>query len=141
LEALLLAGDEAAVARLLRDEPSGLAEARRRYLMIEASRRDRELVLQLRDLYDGACQICGWAPRASYGADICEAHHVRWLSRGGEDGLANLVLLCPNHHRAVHHCDAPYDFDRSGFLFGETIELLADRRHTLAPYAPVEPRV
>jgi hypothetical protein len=25
---------------------------------------------------------------------------VRWLSRGGEDALTNLVLVCPNHHRA-----------------------------------------
>jgi hypothetical protein len=32
----------------------------------------------------------------------------------------------------VHRCDAPYDFDRSGFPFGETVELLADQRHTLA---------
>jgi len=132
LEALLLAGDDAAVARLLRNEPSGLVEERRRYLMIEAGYRDRDLELQLRDLYDGACQICPWAPRASYGTDICEAHHVRWLSRGGEDGLTNLVLLCPNHHRAIHRCDAPYDFARSGFLFGETIEVLTDQRHILA---------
>jgi len=132
LEALLLAGDDAAVARLLRDEPSGLAEERRRYLTVEAARRDRELVLQLLELYGGACQICRWSPRASYGTDICEAHHVRWLSRGGEDRLSNLVLLCPNHHRAVHRCDAPYDFDRVGFLFGETVEVLAHKRHTLA---------
>jgi hypothetical protein len=132
LEALLLAGDDAAVAKLLRDEPSGLVEERRRYLTIEAGRRDRELVLNLRNLYDGVCQICRWAPRARYGADICEAHHVRWLSRGGEDELTNLVLLCPNHHRAVHRCDAPYDFDRRGFVFGDTVELLADQRHALA---------
>jgi hypothetical protein len=132
LEALLLAGDGDAVARLLRDEPSGLAEERRRYLMIGAVQRDRDLVLNLRDLYDGTCQICRWAPRTNYGADICEAHHVRWLSRGGDDGLSNLVLLCPNHHRAVHRCDAPYDFERSGFLFGEAIEFLVEQRHKLA---------
>jgi 5-methylcytosine-specific restriction enzyme A len=63
LEALLLAGDEAAVARLLHDEPAGIAEERRRYLMREAVRRDRDLVDHLRDLYAGECQICGWAPR------------------------------------------------------------------------------
>ena len=132
LEALLLAGDDAAVERLLREERSGLADERRRYLMMEAGRRGRELVVQLRELDDGTCQICRWAPRSSYGADICEAHHVRWLSRGGEDGLANLVLHCPNHHRVVNRCDAPYDFDRGGFVFGETFELLAHRRHDLA---------
>ncbi len=31
--------------------------------------------------------------RAAYGDSICEAHHIVWLSRGGEDALANLVLL------------------------------------------------
>ena len=82
LEALLLAGDEDAVARLLRDEPAGIAEERRRYLMSEVVRRDRDLVHQLRDLYAGECQICAWAPRRHYQAELCEAHHVRWLSRG-----------------------------------------------------------
>ena len=57
---------------------------------------------------------------------------MRWLSRGGEDGLTNLVLLCPNHQPAIHRCDAPYDFAQSGFLFGETIEVLTDQRHILA---------
>lgn len=33
-----------------------------------------------------------------------------WLARGGADERANLVLLCPNHHRAVHGCDAVLDF-------------------------------
>ena len=73
-----------AVARLLRDEPSGVAEERRRYLVAQTSvaTRDRRLTAELRDLYAGTCQLCGWAPRRSYGVDLCEAHHVRWLSRG-----------------------------------------------------------
>ena len=83
LEALLVP-QQAAVARLLRDEPSGVAEERRRYLVAQASvaTRDRRLTAELRDLYAGTCQLCGWAPRRSYGVDLCEAHHVRWLSRG-----------------------------------------------------------
>ena len=133
LEALLYAGDEQAVARLLRDGPSGLAEERRVYLAREAVRRDRELVLELRDLYDGTCQLCGWTPRQCYGRDLCEAHHVRWLSRGGADDLSNLALLCPNHHRAVHRCDAPYDFGATGFVFPTGLEELRLSRHALAP--------
>src|SRR5262249_21885785 len=117
LEALLLAGDENAVAGLLRDEPAGIADERRRYLMTEIIRRDRDLVERLRDLYGGECQICGWAPRRSYGTELCEAHHVRWLSRGGSDTLGNLVLVCPNHHRAIHRCDAPFDFGQNTFVF------------------------
>lgn len=132
LEALLLAGDESAVARLLHDEPAGIAEERRQYLMTEAARRDRNLGEQLRELYAGECQICGWAPRHIYRAELCEAHHVRWLSRGGDDALANLVLVCPNHHRAIHRCDAPFDFGCNAFSFGTMAEPLTRLRHTLA---------
>jgi hypothetical protein len=107
LEASILSGDEASVARLLHDEPAGIAEERRRYLMERAARRDRALVERLRDLYAGECQICRWAPRRLYDQELCEAHHVRWLSRGGGDALSNLVLVCPNHHRAIHKRDAP----------------------------------
>jgi hypothetical protein len=131
LEALLLAGDEDAVTRLLRDEPAGIAEQRRRYLMTEVVRRDRDLTEQLREIYTGECQICGWAPRRSYGTELCESHHVRWLSRGGDDALGNLVLVCPNHHRAIHRCDAPFDFGRNAFVFVTIIEPLRCLRHAL----------
>ena len=79
-----MSGDEEGVARLLRDEPSGLADERRDYLVAQASAtgRDRKLTTELRELYAGTCQLCGWAPRRTYGTDLCEAHHVHWLSRG-----------------------------------------------------------
>jgi hypothetical protein len=32
----------------------------------------------------------------------CDAHHVRHWADGGETSLANLVLLCRPHHRAIH---------------------------------------
>jgi 5-methylcytosine-specific restriction enzyme A len=128
---VLLSGDEHAVSRLLRDEPAGIAEERRRYLLTEVVKRDRDLVEQLREIYLGECQICGWAPRRSYGAELCEAHHVRWLSRGGSDDLGNLVLICPNHHRAIHRCDAPFDFDRNAFVFGAMSEAIQKLEHAL----------
>jgi 5-methylcytosine-specific restriction protein A len=131
LEALLLAGNEGAVARLIREEPAGMAEERREYLITEVLRRDRDLVTELRDLYSGECQICGWAPVSSYGAELCEAHHVRWLSRGGEDALTNLVLICPNHHRAIHRCDAPFDFEYNAFVFVNMREPLTRLRHNV----------
>ena len=132
LEALLLAGDENAVVALLRDEPIGIAEQRRKYLMTVALHRDRDLVERLRDLYSGEWQVCGWAPRRSYNTELCEAHHVRWLSRGGSDSLANLVLICPNHHRAIHRCDAPFDFGSNAFVFPTATERLKELRHSLA---------
>ena len=131
LEALLLSGDVAAVSRLLLDEPAGIAERRRLYLLTNAAKRDRDLVEQLREMYLGECQICGWAPRRSYGTELCEAHHIRWLSRGGTDALGNLVLICPNHHRAIYRCDAPFDFEYNSFVFGSMSETLKQLQHAL----------
>jgi hypothetical protein len=31
------------------------------------------------------------------------AHHIRWWRNGGETAIENLCLLCPHHHRLVHH--------------------------------------
>lgn len=131
LEALLLAGDADSVASLLREEPAGIAEQRRQYLTTEAVVRNRQFSESLRDIYSGRCQICAWAPRSIYGADLCEAHHIRWLGRGGEDRLSNLVLICPNHHRAVHRVDAAFDWDLMGFKFNNTAEPLSLVLHEL----------
>ena len=131
LEALVLEGDDDAVAGFVRGQPSGLGEQRRQYLVTRAAR-SRHLVHQLRELYDGQCQICSWSPRLGYKADLCEAHHVQWLCRGGLDDMANMVLICPNHHRAVHRCDAPFDWGQSAFLFNGDGERLAVARHELA---------
>ncbi len=136
LEATLISGNAHLVSRLLGTEESGIGEERRRYLAEGAVRRNRDLVLQLRDTYDGACQICGWCPRTRYGQDVCEGHHLRWLSRGGDDTLSNLALLCPNHHRAIHRCDAPFDFASMAFLFGCHAEPLASLRHELSEATP-----
>ncbi len=34
--------------------------------------------------------------------DWTEAHHVRWITRGGPTALDNLVLLCARHHHLLH---------------------------------------
>ncbi|MGH7397706.1 MAG: DUF222 domain-containing protein, partial [Candidatus Rokuibacteriota bacterium] len=45
---------------------------------------------------DGSCRFPGCAVRVGQG------HHVRHWAQGGPTTLANLVLLCRRHHRAVH---------------------------------------
>ena len=124
LEAALLVGDTVAVERLVAAELGGLADARREYLIRHAPERDRDLVLRLRRMYEGRCQICAWDPRTIYGRDVCHAHHMQWLSRGGADSLDNMVLICPNHHDAIHRCDAPFDFADFAFVFDERRERL-----------------
>lgn len=131
LEAVVATGDAQAVLNLLHAESPGLDEKRRAYLARAIPTRSRTLVLQLRDLYDGKCQACGWSPRAEHDMDFCEAHHVRWLSRGGTDDLSNLTLLCPNHHRVVHGLDLQMDFARMAFVGTRAVLSLLVERHAL----------
>jgi 5-methylcytosine-specific restriction enzyme A len=32
--------------------------------------------------------------------------------------IENMVLVCPNHHGAIHSCDAPFDYGDYAFDFG-----------------------
>ena len=59
----------------------------------------------------GVCQLCQkTAPfKDKYGEPYLEAHHVNWLSRGGEDSIDNVVALCPNCHRKMHVIDDTKD--------------------------------
>lgn len=129
LEAALLLGDADAVAALIGEERPGMDAARQEYLYRQAPSRSRSLVLQLQQMYTGRCQLCGWDPLDQYGRPLCHAHHLQWLSRGGEDSLANLALVCPNHHAAIHGCDAPFDFGDQTFDFGGVRERLRVDRH------------
>lgn len=48
---------------------------------------------------DDACAFPGCDRQAAW----AEAHHIVHWSDGGDTALSNLVLLCLEHHNAVHH--------------------------------------
>lgn len=129
LEAAILLGDRTTVYQLLRDEKAGVARERQQYLYQSAPTRSRVLVEQLQELYEGRCQLCRWNPRDGYGRNLCHVHHIQWLSRGGSDDMDNVALICPNHHAAVHSCDAPLDFKNGWFDFGSHVEHLMLNSH------------
>ena len=129
LEAELLLGNSQLVEQLVKSENPGISEARREYLYGTALNRNLLLVKKLRDLYQGRCQICGWNSLGIYNVNLCEAHHIQWLSRGGADELENMMLICPNHHAAIHKLDAPLDFKDFSFDFGNRREALSINHH------------
>jgi hypothetical protein len=129
LEAALLLGSPETVDALVREESPGIAERRAHYLHSIAPARNQDLVHRLHDLYDGRCQVCNWNPRETYVQSLCHGHHLQWLSRGGEDHLENMVLVCPNHHAAIHRCDAPFDFADYSFVFADHREVLQRNSH------------
>jgi hypothetical protein len=74
-------------------------------------------------LRDGGCAFpgCDRPPR------WCAGHHVRHWSDGGQTMLGNAVLLCPFHHRQVHHG-------------GWQVRIAADGRPEFTPPAWIDPR-
>jgi RNA-directed DNA polymerase len=48
---------------------------------------------------NGKCLICGQALTLTEGWHV---QHLRWRAHGGDDSVANLVLLHPNCHRQAH---------------------------------------
>jgi 5-methylcytosine-specific restriction protein A len=116
-EGRLVHGD-AARPRVLREAAAGYDARRLEYLYASIDvQRARGNVERLHELYGGRCQLCLFDPQDRYGVRLCHGHHVQWLSRGGEDELENMVLLCPNHHAAVHRDDAPFDYGDLAFRF------------------------
>jgi 5-methylcytosine-specific restriction enzyme A len=129
LEAALLLGNKGGVEQLIHQDVPGMAATRQQYLYQQAPTRNRLLVAQLQELYQGRCQICLWNPRSEYSTNLCHGHHLQWLSRGGDDALNNMTLVCPNHHAAIHQCDAPFDFSDMSFDFGSHRENLCIDLH------------
>lgn len=117
LEEEIAKGTNEDVRRLVERMPHGVNRERLKYLYTQAPSRSRRLAITLQDLYGGKCQICLWDPCNKYGRQLCHGHHIQWLCRGGDDSLANMVLVCPNHHAAIHRCDAPFDFEDLAFVF------------------------
>jgi hypothetical protein len=90
-------------------------------------RRRRPTSRQLKALRrrDGGCAVPG-CDRSRF----LHAHHVTFWSRGGPTALDNLVLLCGDHHRALH--DGAYRIERLG---GQRFRF-RDADGTAIAYAP-----
>lgn len=61
--------------------------------------RDTKLSIEIKDLYDYSCQICGTKITVR-GVGYAEAAHIRPLGKphNGKDQPGNIICLCPNHH-------------------------------------------
>ncbi|MBW3604433.1 MAG: HNH endonuclease [Actinobacteria bacterium] len=65
---------------------------------------------------DGGCRF----PACTQPVDVCDIHHVVPVVQGGPTELANLALVCRDHHHAIHdsawqvtlHDDATVTFTR-----------------------------
>jgi 5-methylcytosine-specific restriction enzyme A len=100
--------------------------ARVRYLYESVDiTRARQHVEWLQSTYAGQCQMCLYDPRSRYHRNLCHGHHIHWLSRGGEDSIQNMMLVCPNHHAAIHRDDAVFDYRTLSFRGNGSISVVA----------------
>ncbi len=75
------------------------------------------IIKQLKKIYDGKCQLCGCRPFNSVDEDICEAHHIEYFSSSKNNDSANIIILCPNHHRLIHKLNPNYDAEQQVFIY------------------------
>lgn len=84
-------------------EAEDIAPAGRVTRSISAPKRAAGNVVQLRDWYQGRCQICGNKLLTSRGGAAVDYAHIRplGLPHNGPDRIGNMLSLCPNHHRQL----------------------------------------
>lgn len=129
---LAIEQDAEAVQKVIREHPTSIAEYRVDHLIQQPSR-SRTLVRQVHQMYHGRCQVCGFDPVLVYRVEACHAHHLVYLSRGGDDVLSNMALLCPNHHSVVHATNAIFDFRDLSFVFAPNHRERLALNHHLQP--------
>jgi hypothetical protein len=68
-------------------------------------RRDARVVLELKRMYQGHCQVCDDTFSTSKGHNYCEAAHIVPLAQRlpGIDSYENIVILCATCHRKLDH--------------------------------------
>lgn len=76
---------------------------------------DRNLIHNLKKIYDFKCQICKINFIESYNVHIAEAHHILPFVTSYNNNSDNLLILCPNHHRIIHKANPK--FYRNKLLF------------------------
>jgi len=81
------------------EESSGVPVPRRVSSLCDRIVRDTAVTLQVKQLHDYCCQVCGICMETPVGP-YAEGAHVHPLGspHNGPDLLGNVLCLCPNHH-------------------------------------------
>ncbi len=80
--------------------------------------RDTKIAIALKKLYNYECQVCGIAIKTK-GGFYAEGAHIKPLGipHDGDDSIANILCLCPNHHVM---------FDKGTFSITDDLELIGE---------------
>ena len=85
------------------DEPVGSMQPEQRDASGKVFVRDAGVRANVLQRAAGKCEFCDVPGFVKYdGRTYLETHHIVPLSEGGPDKVANVIALCPNHHREAH---------------------------------------
>jgi putative restriction endonuclease len=96
----------------------GVKEKRRKSGTVLRVVRDTKISTDLKKLYKYHCQVCSTAIKTKSGF-YAEGAHIKPLGKphNGDDSIANLLCLCPNHHVM---------FDKGTFSILDDLNLVGD---------------
>lgn len=77
----------------------------------------KQKVDMLKRLYAYRCQICGKNVGLEYGANIAEAHHIKYFSKSVDNSSDNLLIVCPNHHSLIHALNPEFDYKELQYIY------------------------
>ena len=83
---------------------------------------NRKISEQLKKNYKFRCQICGRSAGEFYGVNLAECHHITPFSESLNNDAANLLIVCPNHHRIIHAANPIFDRERKLYLYPNGFE-------------------
>ena len=83
--------------------------------LVKVRRLNRCIGENLKLLYSYRCQICGKMIGEEYAQHVAEAHHIDYFINSLNNDAANLMIVCPNHHRIIHYANPI--FDRQKLLY------------------------
>jgi predicted restriction endonuclease len=74
------------------------------FSIVKHSKRDKNKVRDLKLKYLDKCQICNYSLILENGKHHSEVHHLRPVGKElGNDDTNNMIVLCPNHHKAFDY--------------------------------------
>lgn len=85
--------------------------------------RDSKIAIEIKERYNFKCQVCGTAIKTKSGF-YAEGAHIKPLGKphNGDDSIANLLCLCPNHHVM---------FDKGTFSILDDFNLIGEVKGTI----------
>ena len=105
-------------------------------VMVKQKQRDAGKVKKLKKFYQHKCQVCLDRIQIGNQKYYSEVHHLRPVGKeDGEDDLPNMMVVCPNHHKAFEYCairislDGKNIVDRNNKIMGK---LYLKKSHTLS---------